>query len=100
MNPNLNMSIMCTGSGYRFKSNETNNSNSLMEVIFRNVSEFCGLDPGHVQNKMRQQIIFNKWKCSTFFLPINFSKTLSAKFRNIYMRNFAEFRYELFRNKF
>jgi hypothetical protein len=35
-------------------------------------------------------------KCVQCFVPISFAKMLSTKFRNIYLRNFAEFREIIF----
>jgi hypothetical protein len=47
--------VLWTGTGSRLKSNETkNNLQKKGKVILRQIANICRLDPGHVQNYMRQ----------------------------------------------
>jgi hypothetical protein len=54
------MSILWTGSGSRFKSNETTLIIWKKHKIAK-IGKNCGLDPGHVPNQMRQHYC-NYWQ--------------------------------------
>jgi hypothetical protein len=59
---------------------KTRSAKHRVDTKLRNtkIGQLCELDLGHVSNQIGQQKMSNR--------------TLSAKFRNLYLRNFAEFR--------
>jgi hypothetical protein len=68
-----------TRSGACFESNRTTQKMRYRYYsVTAKIGQLCELDPGHILNRTTKTKMSNK--------------TLPAKFRNLYLRNFAEFR--------